>query len=356
MLLVTGSYPPLNCGVGDYTASLAQSLRDSGQARVAVLTGDPEAKPQPGIEMIRIQGWSLRRTFDALRAVAGWNPDLVHMQFPTQGYRLEWLPWILPLMLWLKRFRVVQTWHEIMPMGLRGLPLCLAPGTAIVVRPAYIESMVGWCRWLLVNQRLVFIPNASSIPRSRLTDQEREKLRSRLAEGQRSVVSYFGFAYPHKGVEVLFDVADPARDRLVLMCDLQDDNVYHRMILDKCRREPWNGKVTITGFLPPEEVADILSASDAVVLPFPGGGGDWNTSLHAVTTQGVFLVTTSSSAEHYDPRANVQYCRPGDVEGMRLALESRIGQKVEPLSNTHYTWAQIADAHIRVYLELLGKT
>src|SRR5947207_2886130 len=98
VLLVTGSYPPMRCGVGDYTAGLARALRDSGKARVAVLIGE-DGEEDAGIEMIRIRGWSLRNALGALRAVVKWKPDVVHLQFPTQGYRSHWLPWILPLLL-----------------------------------------------------------------------------------------------------------------------------------------------------------------------------------------------------------------------------------------------------------------
>ena len=349
VLLVTGSYPPMRCGVGDYTAGLARALRDSGKTRVAILIGERDGEEEAGIDMIRIRGWSLRNALGALCAVVKWSPDIVHVQFPTQGYRSDWLPWVLPLLLRLVRIRVVQTWHEFMPMGLRSLPLCFTPGAVVVVRPNYLESTAGWCRRRLANRQIVFVPSASSIPRARLTERERVELHAKLAAGQDRVVSYFGFAYPHKGMEALFEIADPKRDRLVLICVLQESNPYHRLILDKCRDAPWDGKVSVTGFLPSEEIANVLSASDAVVLPFAAGGGDWNSSLQATAAQGVFLVTTSSTAEGYDAKRNVHYCPPGDVACMRAALESRMGHRVEPPGGADHEWTRIADAHLRIY-------
>jgi glycosyltransferase involved in cell wall biosynthesis len=351
VLLVTGSYPPMRCGVGDYTAGLARALRDSGKVRVAVLIGEHDGEEEVGIDMIRIRGWSLRNALGALRAVVKWKPDVVHLQFPTQGYGSRWLPWVLPLLLRLAHIRVVQTWHEIMPMGLRSLPLCFAPGAVVVVRPNYFESTAGWCRRFLANRQIVFVPSASSIPRARLTERERAELHAKLAAGQDRVVSYFGFAYPHKGMEALFEIADPKRDRLVLICDLREGDPYHRLILDKCRNAPWNGKVSVTEFLPAEEIARVLCASDAVVLPFTGGGGDWNSSLQAAAIQGVFLVTTSVTAVGYDAEHNVHYCPPGDVRCMRAALESGIGHRIEPAGEANREWARIAEAHLRVYGE-----
>jgi glycosyltransferase involved in cell wall biosynthesis len=354
VLLVTGSYPPMRCGVGDYTAGLARALRDSGKVRVAVLIGERDGEEDAGIEMIRIRAWSLWNALGTLRAVAKWKPDVAHLQFPTQGYRSGWLPWILPLLLLLARIRVVQTWHEIMPMGKRSFPLCFSPGAIVVVRPNYFESTAGWCRRLLANRRIVFIPSASSIPRARLAETERAELHAKLAAGQDRVVSYFGFAYPHKGMEALFEIADPKRDRLVLICVLQESDRYHRLILDKSRDVPWDGKVSVTGVLPAEEIASVLSASDAVVLPFTGGGGDWNSSLQAAAAQGVFLVTTSSTEEGYDAKRNVHYCPPGDISCMRAALDSRIGHRVESADEANREWARIAEAHLRVYGELLA--
>jgi hypothetical protein len=91
--------------------------------------------------------------------------------------------------------------------------------------------------------------------------------------------------------------------------------------------------------------------SDAVVLPFTEGGGDWNSSLQAAAVQGVFLVTTSSTAKGYDPKHNVHYCPPGDVACMRAALESRMGHRIEPAGETNREWTRIAEAHLRVYSE-----
>jgi glycosyltransferase involved in cell wall biosynthesis len=344
----------MRCGVGDYTAGLARALRNSGKVRVAVLIGERDGEEGAGIEMIRIRGWSLWNALGALRAVAKWKPDVVHLQFPTQGYRSDWLPWVLPLLLRLAQLRVAQTWHEIMPMGRRSFPLCLAAGAVVVVRPNYFESTAGWCRRLLANRRIVFIPSASSIPRARLAEGERAELHAKLAGGQDRVVSYFGFAYPHKGMEALFEIADPKRDRLVLICVLQEDDPYHRLILDKCRKAPWDGKVSVTKFLPAEETARVLSASDAVLLPFTGGGGDWNTSLQAAAIQGVFLVTTSLTEKGYDAKHNVHYCPPGDISCMRAALDSRIGHRIEPAAEANREWARIAEAHLRVYGELLA--
>ena len=349
----------MRCGVGDYTASLARALQDSDKAQIAVLTGEgAKIEVASGVEVIQVPDWRLRSVVHILRVIARWNPDLVHIQFPTQGYAGYWLPWTSPLVLRMSGFRVVQTWHEFFPMGghRRSFIPCIACDTAIVVRPEFMKSISTWYRWLLRKSKIVFIPGASSVPHSRLSEAARAHLHEELVAGQERVVTYFGFAHPNKGVEQLFQIANPERDRLVLLCDLQDTNDYQKKILDECQRSPWINKVTVTGFLPSEKVADILAASDAVVLPFPGGGGDWNSSLTAVLAQGTLVVTTSISKDGYDPKSNVFFAKPGDINSMASALVAYGGRKISRSNNPDQDWARIAASHLDVYTEVLKKS
>ena len=114
------------------------------------------------------------------------------------------------------------------------------------------------------------------------------------------LVAYFGFIHLAKRVELLFEVADPLQHHLVLVGELNSEDEYHKRILYLINRQPWIGKVTVTGFLPAEEAGRILAAADAVVLPFRDGGGIWNTSIHASLAQGTFVLTTSREQHGYD--------------------------------------------------------
>lgn len=348
----------MRCGVGDYTASLARALQDSAKAQIAVLTGAGEISTIPGVEIIQVSNWGLKSAVHVLNAIARSNPDVVHMQFPTQGYADDWLPWMLPLVMRIIGLHVVQTWHEFLPMGghRRSFLLCIACDTAIVVRPNFMQSISSWYRLMLGRKRVVYIPNATSIPRSRLSLEERKQLYVAFRNGQDRVVTYFGFANPNKGVELIFQIADPHRDRIVLICDLTETNPYHREILSLCESPNWRGKVTVTGFIPSDNVADILAVSDAVVLPFPEGGGSWNSSISAALEQGTLVITTSDSEDDYDPVSNIFYCKPGDVESMARALVTYGGRKTKGLNSEGVGWARIADEHLQVYGEILTRS
>jgi glycosyltransferase involved in cell wall biosynthesis len=357
ILLVSGSLPPMKCGVGDYTASLANALAHREDTSVAVLT-DVAATPIPSdfdFEVFPVtDGWKMTDVGQIAKVVRRWRPDFIHFQYPTQGYGTRYLPWLLPAFFTMMNLPVVQTWHEYhMETCRRNLLNALLSCGLIAVRPDYKAAMPSWYRWLNRKKHFGFIPNSSAIPRTRLSEVERSSIRSQFAPSTTCLVVYFGFAYPHKRVELLFDIADPLHDYLVLLCDLNSEDEYHKVILNRIQNDGWIDKVTVTGFLPAEDVGRILAAADAVVLPFRDGGGLWNTSIHAAVTQGTFVLTTAHEKGGYHSATNVYYARPDDLAEMSNALRAHMGSKrPETDANQVSEWAAIAEAHIAFYAAL----
>src|ERR1700722_2066745 len=115
ILLVSGSLPPMLCGVGDYTYQLATELGARGDLQVAVLTSRAarNAEPRGNFQLFAVvERWRLSELGRIFRILKEWRPDIVHVQTPTQGYGSSWVPRILPLLCRLAGLRVVQTWHE----------------------------------------------------------------------------------------------------------------------------------------------------------------------------------------------------------------------------------------------------
>ena len=359
VLLIAGSYPPMKCGSGDYTAQLAGALGKRQDIKVAVLTSvAADAKhATPNVEVFPvIQGWKISDISRIFKIIRDWHPNIVHMQFGSIGYRLKVLPWLFPTLLRLRNLQVVQTWHEYSgdPLRvLRNLPNAVISGGLVVVKPDFKNMMPGWYRWLIRHKQFRYIPNASAIPKIQLSDAERSAIHSRFAAAPDSLVSFFGFANPRKGVEAVFDIADPKRNSLALICELNPLNPYHKLLLERINHGPWTGKVTVTGFLPPDEVARILAAADAVVLPFPDGVGVWSTSAQAAMFQGTFVLATSRERHGYDSAENVYYANPGDIADMQQALFSYIGRKNDSVKN-YADWDLIAGAHIQLYSDVLN--
>lgn len=358
VLMVTGSYPPQRCGVGDYTAALVRSLRAAG-ATAGVLTGrgpaGPDAAEDPDV-LRDVPSWRRRSLPAALRVVRRWRPDVVHVQYPTQGYDGV-LPRVLPLAVRTAlRTPVVQTLHEYHGERLR-FPLLqfLGADAFVVVRPDYVARIRPWFRWAVRGRPVVEIPNASSIPRATLTPTERDALRSRLGANDRALVAYFGFLYPDRGVEQVFGVTDPTRHKVLIVGGPHPDFPDYPASLEALA-ERRGFDATFTGYLDDDETARVLAAADAVVLPFVRGGGGWNTSIHAATLQGTFVLTTSASRRGYDEREHIHYARPGDLGDLRAALSQHLGVRRAPdaASPTAYDWADIARAHLELYGRAVG--
>jgi glycosyltransferase involved in cell wall biosynthesis len=360
ILLATGSFPPLACGVGDYTRALAAALADAG-LEVAVLTSveaDEQTAPCQTFRVMR--AWKDDEFPLVQRVVREWRPDIVHVQYPTQGYRGR-LPRKLPMLLGVRGTPVVQTWHEHVPLTgktldvaietLRDLPALMFGRDVIAVRPDFLERLPRWFRLLTARKRYHLIPNAPSLPRVVVDEADRSSIRERWGVGRKKMLAFFGFCYEHKGIDDALAAMDPSRDHLVIVGRLVETDPYQADLLRRLREPPLTGHVTIAGFLSPEDAARTLAAADAVVLPFRTGGGSWNTSLKAAALQGSFVLTTSTHRHGYDADANVYWARPRDPADLAAALGTYLGRRIDSPSRelSGPDWHEIARRHIAVY-------
>jgi len=350
---VTGSFPPQRCGVGDYTERVALALAALPGVEVAVLTsaataGEPE--PQTALRVLRaMPDWRLRRLPLLLRLLRAERPDLVHLQYPTRGYGRGLLPMFLPLLLALCGYRLAQTWHE--EFRARHWPefllKALVPSALVVVRPSFRANLPALFRGLLTGRPMHYIANGSPLPTAEPSDEQREALRREWLRGQQRLVVFSGFVMPGKGVELLFDIADPATDQLVIAGQCDDDAL--RALMEEQRTQgPWQGRVTLAGFLPADQLALLLAVADAVVLPFRAGGGIWNSSIHGASAQGSFVLSTSRGGEGYDTGRNIYFAQVDDVAEMRTALSQYAGSR-HAATPAGVEWAGIARRHLDVY-------
>ena len=360
ILLVTGSYPPMPCGVGSYTAALAAALVRTNSLEVGVLTGEGaiNSNSGSGLEVVTLPcRWGWGDLGRLTRTIRKWKPDIVHVQYPTQAYGDRSAPWLIPAMLRMAGIPVVQTWHEFMPRAhwLRVAIAAMAT-RVIVVRPNYEASLARWFKKLLGQARPQYIPNAPVMEPCELTDIERQRIRERYAPAGRNLVVYFGFMYPHKGVEQMFEIADPERDQLVIAGHMDPaGSSYHRALADLAAAPKWRRATTFTGYLTEKNASDLAASADAVIFPFRDGVGSWNTSVAGVRTLGVFVIATARERQGYDAETNTFFCAPDDIPAMRAALRQHAGHRIPPSSGAiTEAWERIAREHIILYRESLG--
>jgi glycosyltransferase involved in cell wall biosynthesis len=350
----------MKCGVGDYTCYLAQALASKPEIRVGVLTSveASQAAVCKSYDVLPvIKRWNKGCILAFVRAVRAWNPDVVHVQYPTQGYRGGGLPILVPLICFLLGRPVVQTWHE----PNRGFILpyqflkTIVPTRIVAVRPAYLALLTRAHRLALFGRDIIFIPNASSLPAAKVSEEERRELRAHYLGGQQRLLMHYGFIYPTKGVELLFRIADPARDQLVIAGEVPVNHSYGDEIRQLASTELWRGKVAILGFVPVADLVRLLAVADGVILPYRLGGGEWNTSIHGAVLQRSFVLTTSLSQRGYDNKRNVYYANVGDVEEMKSALDRYAGTRraFDPDVDRD-EWPEIAGKHHTLYSEFIS--
>jgi glycosyltransferase involved in cell wall biosynthesis len=347
VLFITGAYPPMHCGVGDYTFRLVGALEAVVGVIPGVLTSVAAsgAVDRPSNFFPVMDVWdlpSLSRVIDILRQ---FRPDIVHLQYPASFGRV-FMPNFLPIVCKALGITMVQTWHEhpIYSQMINALP----SDTLVVVDPAYPGAYCQPYRAMVRHKRSVYIPIGANIPQADLSMEERNQIRINYhSEGFRLIV-YFGFAIPQKGIEYLFYAANPEVDRLVLICELDPKDSYHASIIRLAESPEWRGKCCVTGYLEDQEVASLLASADAAVFPFVVGSTQRNGSVLAARLQGTFVVTTHTHFRGYIPSENTYYVVPGDAEGIRVALDSYAGIRLdgEPCVAD---WNDIATRHIELY-------
>ena len=185
--VLSGSWPPDRCGVGDYTGQLADALEASG---ADVL--------RTGRALGSVTG--LPRTMAELRAFA---PDIVHLQYPTTGFHRS----LAPALTVAVRTDTVVTLHEFASFRFYRLPW-FAPfawRARALVFTSPVEQASFRRRMRHTGPADVLIPIGSNIPRA--------------PEGERDprLVCCFGLLMPDKGWEAFLTLAERFRRPRYLM-------------------------------------------------------------------------------------------------------------------------------------------
>jgi glycosyltransferase involved in cell wall biosynthesis len=287
-----------------------------------------------------------------MASIRAWRPDVVHVQFPTRGYGRSLAPHALPFLLERSGVPAVQTWHEpLSRLGrVRYLLNLLGRGPLVSVDQDNLRRLPAFYTRALVGREVLVIPIASNLPTVRLSALEREEVRARYGVGARRLLTFFGFVEPAKGVEDLFEAADPGRDFLAVAGAHDPESPYVRRLQDLTRSGLWRGASAFLGFLEPHDAARLLAASDAAVYPFREGAAARNGSVLAALAQGTPVVTTSLGRSGLEGRAGVVTVAPRDVAALRSALETA-PPRPRPSGED---WSGVAGAHLDLYRRLLG--
>lgn len=349
--LISGSLPEMPCGVGDYTARLAAAMAAEGVDVRIVTSRDARIRSLPAVTIDQAaDGWRLHDLPHLIRAIRRGRPDIVHLQYPTAGYRHGLAPGILlPLLrVILPRARILVTIHEYVH-------------TALLHR-LYIAATAPWAR-------AVITPDASQLRGFRLPGGvivTEIPIASNIepAGGPRRrnpdvlTVGTWGFLHPDKGIDRLIDafadVVAVSPARLVIAGDPGPDSGYANEIRARATASPVGSRITFTGRLPGMQLSEALANFDVCVLPY-AGGLEMNRGTYATARAlGLPIVTTTTGEPRFDAESGTAFVRPGDRPALVQAILEASGRPRSLQTDPTAAWRSIALCHVDVYRSLVG--
>lgn len=332
--LVCGTWTQGKCGVGDYSNCLADALRAEGV----------------NVERIEMKNWSLLQASRYRSLLSDSTADLVHVQYPSLGYKRSILPAVtghlglnIPTLVTLHEFEVYRAyWRFIFA------PIATSTSARIFTRSDELDRFVR--TYPSRNGQDVVIPIGSNIPKAK--DVTRKA----------GTVAFFGLFWPGKGLEQFLEFAhlaknqgiDPSRIS-VIGTPVPGKDHFHAQIREKSQEIGFN----LYEDRSPDEVARLLAEHEFAYLPFPTGADERRGSMAAVLVNGCKLLTTFGNATPQWVRTIAQEVNSTE-DALRFVFQGR-AFKEDDLSyqknydevQARYDWRVIARRHIELYETLL---
>lgn len=337
ILLITGSYSPDICGVGDYTGKLYKGLEVSKFSDI--------------IDLLVWRKWTLFELWKQLKKIKK-KYTTIHLQYPTEGYGYSFYPFFLFFLLKSKK-RIV-TLHEY---------------SQRTKKARWATSLFFYCTEHIiftteqernnVIKRFKFIQNKSSVI----------NISSNIASPQTKIdwenrkfdIAYFGHIRPHKGIEDFIKMAvisnnkfSPVSTRFIIVGQVQERfKEYAATLFSNLNKHDIESFFNNND----EVVSQLLQDSKLLYLPFPDGismrrgsflAGIENDCL-IVSNKGEFDQGLDKYAFLFDEN-NADDDRFNVIKN--LLTEENLRKKM--LNNVHsfrkeISWGIIVDRHIELY-------
>ncbi|MCS6862942.1 MAG: glycosyltransferase family 4 protein [Abditibacteriales bacterium] len=343
--MVTGAYPPVPCGIGDYTQRLCNALREQN-VDVTVWTLNAARR---GAE------WTWGAVKRIAAEIAAAQPDLVHMQYPGKGYGHRLAPTFLPhvwrrkgngapLVVTLHEFRIAHPLRKCAALNL------IRAADALIV-PAWCEQQSLMRFWK--KSPIAVIPPSANIPVQPVTPERRRERRTAWnVKDDDVLLCHFGFVQRNKGFTRLLNAFEEAHRKVPHL---------KLLLIGDYVSSPQASLISV-GYLPAADVSESLSAADVGVLPYSDGVSARRTTFWTALQHGLPVITTRDGSEPetmglrhaenvYLVAANGS---PTELRDAILtvadspALRQKLSANGRALGSTH-TWDNIARRTLEVY-------
>lgn len=383
ILMVSGEFPPMKKGVGDYAFHVAQFLAKQELA-VQVVTTENESSSDnffdSTLDIHRIiSTWTITEVFKIIKLInKSDEKTIVNIQYhcpSVYGRRLmiNFLPVILRI--FRSKCRVVVTmhgfWEQSLLFKLRTIPMLRACHGVIFVdrlNTNLIKKYSGKSP-----NKLKFIQIASNIIPIKSSLEKRSEWRKNLGYGQENIViSYFGAIGPPKGFEYLIAALAELRNQKKLPLNLLAIGGFHsyrndeyteniKKIIEDPDIRPW---VKIIQEPDPEDCSKLLHCSDFAIFPFINGvAQNSGSTLAALAHQLPTIVTEGpgGSRQFYE-NLGVYVVPPKNTKALAQCLSSILNSQEEHVykqkkaadCDSQLSWNNIADETVDFFHSLFA--
>lgn len=337
MLIITGTYPPERCGVGDYTKCLLST--SLGQHWHLFYQTD----------------WTFSNIRQLCKLLSRTNDEVVNLQYPSMGYSTHLTPHLLALyaVLCLRR-KLILTVHEYSQLGWKGklaLSVLFAVASAVVFTTEFELNSAKKRSLFLRNATIVKIN--SNIPRALPVKSVIERSWD---------VGYFGYLRPLKGLEEFMEAATCLKQtyphlKIYVMGQVQPQfKEYAQTFIDKFEE----AGITFFNDKTHRQVAEILNDTKVSYLPYPDGLSERRGSFLAAAVNGCIVVSNKGAFTTEQQQQLICLRQTQEVPAAILEIlssEARMLHDQENVlrfveQNVPLSWDEVAEQYEQVVNEI----
>ncbi len=367
--IVSPSYPPDHCGVGDHTSMLAATLAADG-ARVNVYTtrGAPRSTPPRVHVHPVVPHWQAVSMWTLASTITRTRPNVVLIQYVPFLYarHVGFAASFLALFLRLRGIAVVTIVHEpYVPLELNVKRFILSVAQRVMLVMLMLSSRrVAVTTMMLAHQlrrllpwfgeRVHRVPVGSNIVMHRIDQSERRALRGALGVApDGAVLVFFGSLHETKLLGLILRTFVYLRESGVaatLLIVGQDQATFSAAAAKAGLTVP--AEVICTGYATTEEVSHYLQCGDLMLAPFMDGVSTRRTTVVAALQHGLPVVSTEGRCTERPIFAGAVSMTPcHDEEGYvraahRLAHDPiarrGLSEQGRQLAEQRFSWPAIA--------------
>ncbi len=359
------------CGIASYSAALVASLRALPETDVQVIPiavgeqaashyeAQAEQLNAPDVDVVHIQHefsfWGfpmpgrskfaeLRRLIRPPLVVTAHTPLSLSAIFPTATERNPWR--------WLKKKRLVTNRAYRQSVEVSTFD---ASATIVHTEAAHAEFV----RRGLQSERLHVVP--MGIPAALPAKAGGARFRDRHRLNGKRVLTLFGYVTPNKGYAMVAEVLNTLPPDVVFVVAGGARRPVEEQYVDHLRRHirerGVEERVVITGYLPDEEVAEVMHATDIALVPHTLATNSYSVTL-PVTYGKPTLASDLACFREMAARTDcLELFRTGSKSDFREKLLALLGnpQRREQLAENalqyaaRFTWPNVASATRDVY-------